>query len=66
LSNKKALFWNMVRYYRAMGEDPWKALPVTFHIEHGEKDVEWQNFIDYFEAINAEIKVKVKERDEEM
>ena len=41
LSNKKALFWNMVRYYKAMGEDPWKALPVTFHIESGEKDSEW-------------------------
>jgi len=28
----------MVRYYKAMGEDPWKALPVTFHISSGESD----------------------------
>ena len=50
LSNKKALFWNMTRYYWAMGEDPWKALPITFHISNGEKDEEWQNFLTlYFE-----------------
>lgn len=55
LSNKKALFWNMSWYYRAMGEDPWKALPVTFHIQNGEQDPEWSNFIEYYYQIREDI-----------
>lgn len=35
LSNKKALFWNISEYYKSKGQDPWDALPVTFHIDHG-------------------------------
>jgi hypothetical protein len=33
LSNKKALFRNMVQYYRMMNIDPFQtAIPLTFHI----------------------------------
>lgn len=62
LSNKKALFWNMMRYYKAIGEDPWKALPVTFHISSGKTDPEWQNFLEYYKQIQHEIKVKEHEK----
>ena len=33
LCNKKALLYNMKSYYESIGEDPFDALPVTFHIK---------------------------------
>jgi len=41
LSNKKALFINMRSYYEAMGQDPFVALPVTFHVKDGLEDPEF-------------------------
>jgi tubulin polyglutamylase TTLL1 len=38
LSNKYALFYNMTKYYRSIGRDPWDVLPLTFHIKRGTKD----------------------------
>lgn len=38
LSNKYALFYNMRKYYNAVGRDPFIVLPVTFHIKTGVKD----------------------------
>ena len=35
LCNKKALLVNMKNYYEAIGEDPFAALPVTFHVKEG-------------------------------
>jgi len=35
LTNKKALFWNLTSYYKMLGNDPWKNVPLTFHIENG-------------------------------
>lgn len=48
LSNKKALFWNMKNYYKAIKQDPWDAIPVTFHIQDGPEDPEFINFIEYY------------------
>lgn len=44
LANKKALWINMKHYYEAIGEDPFNALPVTFHIKTGLDDPEWAKF----------------------
>jgi hypothetical protein len=44
LSNKKALWINMKHYYEAIGEDPFNALPVTFHIKEGLEDAEFIKF----------------------
>jgi hypothetical protein len=33
LSNKYALFYNMRKYYKALGRDPFEVLPLTFHIK---------------------------------
>lgn len=44
LSNKKALFVNMKFYYEAMGQDPFNALPVTFHVKSGLEDHEFLKF----------------------
>jgi hypothetical protein len=38
LTNKKGIFVNMHRYYLAVGEDPFKVLPLTFHTKKGLKD----------------------------
>jgi len=48
LSNKKALFWNMCQYYRKIGKDPFEHLPLTYHIENGLADPEFQTFKNYF------------------
>jgi len=48
LSNKKALFWNISEYYKSKGKDPWNALPVTFHIDHGINDPEFKKFLQYY------------------
>jgi tubulin---tyrosine ligase len=41
LSNKKALFLNMKYYYEACGQDPYCALPMTFHVKTGLDDPEF-------------------------
>ena len=38
LTNKKGIFVNMHKYYLAIGEDPFKVLPLTFHTKKGLKD----------------------------
>jgi len=35
LSNKCSLFYNMTRYYEALGRDPFEVIPLTFHIKKG-------------------------------
>lgn len=48
LSNKKALFFNMCQYYKLIGKEPFEILPLTFHIEHGLEDHEYEKFKQYF------------------
>ena len=38
----------MKMYYEAMDEDPWLALPVTFHCEAGMDDLAYRDFLQYF------------------
>jgi len=58
LSNKKALFWNMCEYYKSVNSSPWDALPITFHIENGLSDPEYQKFLQYYERVEIEIQNK--------
>lgn len=58
LSNKKALFFNMDQYYKQIGEDPFSVLPLTFHIEKGLKDPEFDRFRSCFNMLEEEKKVK--------
>jgi tubulin polyglutamylase TTLL1 len=44
LSNKCALFYNMKRYYEAIGRDPFEVIPLTFHIKRGTDDPEFYRF----------------------
>lgn len=56
LSNKCALFYNMKRYYEALGRDPFEVLPLTFHIRKGTEDNEYTKFLKYYTGIELEIK----------
>jgi len=49
LANKKAMFYNMKAYYESIGKDPFKVLPITFHIKEGKNDKEYQKFIEEYE-----------------
>lgn len=48
LSNKKALFYNLVRYYDSLGMDPFSYIPMTFHIKTGENDPSFLKFEECF------------------
>lgn len=66
LSNKKALFWNMSEYYRSMEKSPWDALPVTFHIENGLSDPEYNKFMNYYQKVEMEIQHKTMMKNMEL
>jgi len=38
LSNKKALFYNLKKYYLDEKKDPFEYIPLTFHIKTGLED----------------------------
>ena len=54
LSNKKALFFNMTSYYEQISQNPFEVLPLTFHIEHGLTDPEFERFRQHFQMIEQE------------
>lgn len=54
LTHKKALFYNMKRYYTAVGDDYTNYLPLTFHISSGENDPEFLSFTSHFTRLASE------------
>lgn len=48
LGNKKALFYNMRRYYQATNQDYFDYMPVTFHIQNGSQDKEYAKLVAYY------------------
>ncbi len=60
ISNKKAMFINLQRYYQLNGEDPFDTLPLTFHIRGGASDPEFARFVDYYKKLDASIAEKRK------
>ena len=55
LSNKKALFLNMKNFYEGIGEDPFKSVPMTFHIKAGLDDQEFMRFKQYYQNLDKQI-----------
>jgi hypothetical protein len=52
IGNKKALFYNMKKYYDLQGLNVFDALPITYHITKGLDDGEFKQFLknhSYFE-----------------
>ena len=38
----------MSQYYKLLGKDPFEVLPLTFHIENGVTDPEFEHFKAYY------------------
>lgn len=60
LSNKKALFYNMKNYYESIGEDPFKYIPLTFHIKENLTDKEFERFVEEFKRLEEYDKEKAE------
>jgi hypothetical protein len=50
LANKKALFYNLKMFYEAQGQDPWRVLPLTFHVKNGLADASFSEFEQHFRS----------------
>lgn len=53
LADKKYLYRNMKKYYSAVGEKVFDNLPLTFHLQNGEDDEEFYEFLKVFEGFKA-------------
>ncbi len=42
------MFINLRNYYEAIGRDVFSGVPVTFHIQNGLDDVEFERFCDFY------------------
>jgi Tubulin-tyrosine ligase family len=56
LGHKKALFINMKLYYTALRRDVFDYLPVTFHLQAGQKDDQYPRFLEYYSRCAEESK----------
>jgi len=48
LTNKFALFFNMKKYYKSIGRDPFDVLPLSYHIKSGTSDTTFFKFMQSF------------------
>ncbi len=62
LSNKYALFYNMTKYYRSIGRDPFEVLPLTFHIKSGTKDKVFYQFRDEFLKLEQKTELYIQQK----
>lgn len=60
LSNKKALYYNMKTYYECMGENPFDFIPLTYHIQEGSSDSQFEVFSKAYEEFRTDDKKKVQ------
>lgn len=55
LASKKRLFYNMTAYYKSIGENAFKYIPLTFHMTEGTKDAAFPEFCKKFNEFQKEI-----------
>ena len=48
LANKKHLFYNFKKFFAYIKKDPFKHIPLTFHIKQGINDPQWNIFLKYY------------------
>jgi len=53
LGDKKAIFYNMKKYYESINKDPFEVLPLTFHIKEGKDDKEYQKFLEAYKELES-------------
>lgn len=51
IGNKKALFYNLKRYYDLINKNVFNVIPLTFHIKTGTSDPEYSNFIKEYKRL---------------
>lgn len=51
IGNKKALFYNIKRYYELIKKNPFEIIPLTFHIKDGTNDLEYSRFTREYKKI---------------
>lgn len=54
LSNKKALYYNMTNYFECLGENPYDYIPLTFHIQEGSTDIQYEKFLKTYEEFETD------------
>ena len=62
IGNKKALFYNLKRYYDLIGKDVFTIIPLTFHIKTGTSDPEYQNFVREFKILKNKLNLAEKKK----
>ena len=65
LTNKYALFFNMSKYYKSIGRDPFDVLPLSFHIKSGSTDVSFYNFLNSFKEFEDKANANQEVQQEE-
>ena len=56
MSNKKALYYNMRTYFECLGENPFNYIPLTYHIQEGSSDPQFDLFNRKFDDLMNESK----------
>lgn len=46
IGNKKALFYNLKKYYKELKRNVFEIIPLTFHISKGIEDPAFEEFIE--------------------
>ena len=54
LGNKKELYYNMKSYYERINKDPFKIIPLTFHVSEGVDDLQFTKFREMFEEMREQ------------
>lgn len=51
IGNKKALYYNLKRYYELRSKNVFEVIPLTFHIRSGVADAEFTKFAKEFKRL---------------
>lgn len=63
ISNKKALFYTMSKFYEKTKQEVFQYLPLTFHIQNGLEDPEYLKFLNsYYERAK---KIRARDKDKQ-
>ena len=64
LTNKYALFFNMSKYYKSIGKDPFNVLPLSFHIKSGSTDSTFYSFLTSFKEFEEKANLEIEKQNE--
>ena len=65
IGNKKALFYNLKKYYELLKKNVFEIIPLTFHIKDGQKDPEYSSFLKEYRRIENLRQLARKKRDKQ-